>query len=560
MKIKQLAGLFFLGLAAFAAKGEMTKAPAKPNIVVIIADDHGYYHMSPYGNTGIPTPNLQKLADAGLRFDRAYVNAPYCVPSRHSLFTGLNPDRHGVEGNHEHNLVKPGLERIVERMYAQGYQIGMHGKVEHCKNYLLTQGKEEFTNLNQFFQNRDKSRPLLFFKGYTNTHTVWPEANPAKVDPAKVILPPKTPDNAATRLMHSRYVLSVMEMDSLIGDFLQLLDAHLDMSNTLVIYTSDHGQNWLFGKWTLNETGVRTPLIAVWPGIIQPKTTTDAIVSWVDLIPTFIDIAGGTVPDTLDGRSFKKVLLRETDHCRDTVFTFLKGENNATVHPARAVRTENWKYIYYPHPEFFYTSYMEGTGSKHHFQNWSEWETGALKDQQSAQYWYDFRIKPTEELFRVKEDPWEFNNLAYDPQYADTLAALRAIVKARMQQVNDTVALSGKPKYISDMQHKIPPAIKILYPNGGEMLKPGDKANVVWTAEWKGTSTVKLEYNDGTGWKTIQKSAPHNGSFNWTIPSLKSTSVKLKVSSTDGAVWDESNGNFTVSTNAGAIQKSKTGK
>jgi len=545
MKIKPLVGLFSLG-ATVAGYGGSINEPQKPNIILIIADDHGYYHMSPYGNTGITTPNLQKLADQGLKFNRAYVAAPYCVPSRHSLFTGLNPDRHGVEGNHEHELVKPGLERIVERMYGQGYQIAMHGKVEHCKNYLLTQGKEEFTNLNEFFENRDKSKPLLFFKGYTNTHTVWPEANPAKVDPAKVVLPPKTPDNAATRLMHSRYVLSVMDMDSLIGDFLNLLNTHLDMSNTLLIYTSDHGQNWLFGKWTLNETGVRTPLIAVWPGIIEPNTTTNAMVSWVDLIPTFIDIAGGTVPDTLDGHSFKKVLLGQTDHFRDTVFTLLKGEGNATVHPARGVRTENWKYIYYPHPEFFYTSFMEGTGSKHHFQNWSEWEEGALKDQQSSQYWYDFRIKPKEELFLVNEDPWEYYNLAYDPRYADTLAAMRAIVKTRMEQVNDSVILSGKPKYIKDMQHKIPPAIKILYPNGGETLKRGDKASIVWTAEWKGTSTVKIEYFDGTGWKAIGKSIPHEGSYVWTIPSLKSSAVKLRVSSGDGKVWDESDSNFAI--------------
>jgi uncharacterized sulfatase len=442
--------------------------------------------MSPYGNTGIPTPNLQKMADEGMKFNTAYVCAPYCVPSRHSLFTGLNPDRHGVEGNHEHNLVKPALERIVERMYTQGYEIGMHGKVEHCKNYLLTQGKTEITNLNDFFKKRDKSKPLLFFKGYTNTHTVWPASNPARVDPATVILPPKTPDNVATRLLHSRYVMAVVDMDKQIGEFRSLLDEYLDMDNTLVIYTSDHGQNWLFGKWTLNETGIRTPLIAIWPGIIKPNTTTDAMVSWVDLIPTFIDIAGGPVPENLDGRSFKNVLLRETNKCRDTVFSFLKGELNATVHPARAVRIGNWKYIYYPHPEFFYTSYMEGTGSKHHFENWPEWESGALKDQKSAQYWYDFRIKPKEELFLVTEDPWEYSNLVYDPRYADTLSSLRVAVKNRMEKANDRVALSGKPMYIKDMQDKIPPAIKICYPNGGETFKPGDKVTIVWTAEWKG--------------------------------------------------------------------------
>ena len=545
MKTRPLIGIFAFGVAV-PTYIKAQKETTKPNIIVIIADDHGYYHMSPYGNTGILTPNLQKLADQGIRFDRAYVACPYSVPSRHSLFTGLNPERHGVEGNHEHDLVKPNLERIVERVYAEGYQIAMHGKVEHCKNYLLTQGVEQFTNLNQFLSNRDKSKPLLFFKGYTNTHTVWPEANPARVDPAKVILPPKTPDNPATRLMHSRYVLSVMDMDSLIGDFLEQIKPHIDMSNTIIIYTSDHGQNWLFGKWTLNETGTRTPFIAVWPGVIKPKTSTNAMISWIDIVPTIIDVAGGEVPKAIDGRSFKNVLLRKTDHFRDTVLTFFKGEFNSTVHPARAVRTQNWKYIYNTHPEYFYTSYMEGTGSKHNFQNWNEWETGALKDQQSVQNWYDFRIKPKEELYRVNEDPWEYNNLAYDPRYADTLASLRNIVLERMKLVNDTVALSGKPKYLKDMRDKIPPAIKILYPNGGEILKSGNIATVVWTAEWKGTSTVKLEFYDGEKWKIVKNDLPHTGSFSWKIPTLKSAKVKLKISSTDGKVWDESNSNFTI--------------
>jgi uncharacterized sulfatase len=549
IKLLSLGILFLVSVVATYAQQTQEKG-TKPNIVLIIADDHGYDHMTPYGNKSIPTPNLQKLSDQGLKFNRAYVNSPVCVPSRHSLFTGLSPDRHGVEGNHEHDLVKPNLERIVERMYSQGYEIGMHGKVEHCKNYLLTQGKTEFTNLNEFFKNRDKTKPLLFFKGYTNTHTVWPEGDKVTVDPATVVLPPKTPDNAATRLMHSRYVQAVLDMDKQIGEFLGMIKEHLDMDNTLLIYTSDHGQNWLFGKWTLNETGVRTPLIAVWPGKIKPNTTTDAMVSWVDLIPTFIDIGGGEVPASIDGQSFKKVLERKTDHFRDEVLTFFKGEFNATVYPARAVRTENFKYIYYPHPEFFYTSYIEGTGSKHQFANWPEWEQGALKDQKSAQFWYDFRVKPQEELFLVNEDPWEYNNLAYDPKYADTLAQLRAKVKARMDLVNDKVILSGKPTYIKDVRAKVPAAIKFYYPNGGERLQAGEEIKLVWTAEWKGTATVTLEYQDGQKWKTIGKAIPHEGYYIWKLPKMNSNKMKLKISSQDGKVWDETDMNFSISTKA----------
>jgi hypothetical protein len=169
-----------------------------------------------------------------------------------------------------------------------------------------------------------------------------------------------------------------------------------------------------------------------------------------------------------------------------------------------------------------------------------------LKDQQLAQYWYDIRVKPKEELYRVNEDPWEYNNLAYDPRYADTLASLRNIVLERMKLVNDIVALSAKPKYLKDMQSKIPPANKILYPNCGEKLKIGDNATVVWSAEWKGTPTVKLEYFDGKKWNLIKNDLPHTGSFKWKIPSVKSSLIKLKISSENGKVWDESNRNFTI--------------
>ncbi len=141
---------------------------------------------------------------------------------------------------------------------------------------------------------------------------------------------------------------------------------------------------------------------------------------------------------------------------------------------------------------------------------------------------------------------WEYNNLAYDPRNAETLEKLRAIVKNRMSQVHDTVALSGKPKYLKDMRSKIPPTIKILYPNGGENLKRGTTATIVWTAEWKGTSTIQLEMNTGKGWKLVEKSITHEGSYSWKIPAVKSSKVKLRVSSADGKVWDESDMVFTI--------------
>lgn len=517
-------------------------AKGAPNIVVIIADDHGYYDATPYGAEKIRTPNMQKLADQGMKFTRAYTAAPSCVPSRYSIFTGLMPERHGVVGNHEHELLKPNLENIAQRIVDAGYEVAFKGKVEHATTWTLAAAKRP-SDIASFLKTRDKSKPLALFHGFTDTHTVWPEANPARVDPAQVKLPPKTFDQPDARVMQSRYVLGVEQVDQHVGDLMTALNSNLDMSNTLVIYTSDHGENWTFGKWSVYEPGVKVPMLAVWPGVIEPGTTTPAMVSLLDLIPTLIDVAGGPAPTAIDGRSFKHVLLGNTTCHRDKIFTVHKSDGGANAYPARALRTENWKYIFNPHPELFFTTHME-TNTVHGFPNWAQWEAATTKSQLAAQLMYDFRIRPAEELYLMDSDPWEENNLAYDPRYAKVLAELRAAVKNRMMEVNDEVAIGNVPRLITDQV--VPPAIKLLYPNGGEVLEPGSKARIVWTAAWRGTDTVKLEFNDGKGWKAIAAAAPHSGEFVWTVPADAAQTVTLRVVSSDGKVGDESNKSFAI--------------
>lgn len=523
------------------AANRVAKGP--PNIVMIIADDHGYYDSTPYGATKIKTPNLQKLADQGLKFTRAYTATPSCVPSRYSIFSGLMPERHGAVGNHEHDQLKPGLEKIAERIAGAGYQIALKGKVEHATSWKLGSA-EAPGDIASFLKNRDKSKPLALFHGFADTHTIWPAADPGRVNPADVVLPPKTFDQPATRLMQSRYVLGVENLDQKVGELLKALNDNLDMSNTLLIYTSDHGQNWTFGKWSLYEAGVKVPMLAVWPGMIDPGTTTPAMVSLMDLMPTFIDLAGGEAPANIDGRSFKDVLLRNTDCHRDKIFTVHKSDASSAVYPSRALRTEHWKYIFNTHPEFFFTTVMESTTNEHGFPNWAEWEKPVGTSQEAAQFMYDFRIRPAEELYLVGSDPFEENNLAYDPRYAAVLAELRAAVKSRMAEVNDEVAVGTNPRLIKDQT--VPPAIKILYPNGGESLEPGSEARIVWTAAWKGTQTVKIQYNDGAGWKTVADSTPHSGEFTWTVPGEAAQAVTLRIASSDGRVVDESNKSFVI--------------
>lgn len=118
--------IFLLFLICLTATG----TAQKPNVIITIADDHGVYHSSPYGASEIKTPNLQQLADEGIRFDNAYVASPACAPSRAALFTGMMPYNNGIVGNHEIGL-KPGVLSLIPSLLEQGYEVVFHGKVGH---------------------------------------------------------------------------------------------------------------------------------------------------------------------------------------------------------------------------------------------------------------------------------------------------------------------------------------------------------------------------------------------------------------------------------------------
>lgn len=554
-------------LLVLAAELNLSAAD-KPNIVAIIADDHGVYHSTVYGSEEQKTPHMQSLADEGMTFSRAYVASPACAPSRHALMSGLMPYRNGVVGNHENSNYKlTPSEGLIQRLIDAGYEVVFRGKVTHGNgkgvipdqvvklpgsNNLLDPANVEA----YLMQREDKTKPVALFIGPTDTHTIWPiEPDEIHFKPEDTVLPPKTFDTPEARQLMARYNQSVENVDTTVGQVRALVKRQLDEDNTLILYTSDHGQNWAFGKWSLYETGVRAPLIAVWPGKIKPKSTTNAMVSWIDLIPTFLDIAGAPAVEGIDGKSFKNVLLGETDSHRDKIFTVHKGDKTVNVYPIRAVRTNKWKYMLNLFPEFYNTTHMDvqvfraghtraGQQNQHYFFDWNAWVRAAQDNQEAAQFLHLYHARPKEELYLVEDDPYEENNLAYDPRYADVLASMRELIQDRMKEVNDDRSLSGKPRLLKD--NPLPAAIKLYFPNGGETFRPGQTVNISWSDFWKGSQTVKLEYNDGRRWKSITDSAQHNGSFAWQLPAISSNTVKLRVSSADGNIFDESDKPFSI--------------
>lgn len=459
---------------AIVLLGDSTCFAKKPNFVITIADDHGVYHSSVYGAHEFQTPNLQQMAKEGIRFDNAYVASPACAPSRAALFTGRMPYSNGIVGNHEFEL-KPGVVSLLPTLLKQGYEVVFHGKVGHAGRKHFGQyvpdevrilgggGLQQTMTLDQvetFLQQRpEDAPPLALFLGWTDTHTAWPPKEEARIAPEDVVIPAKIFDTPEARVEMTRYVEGAEDIDRRVGQTRELIAKHLDVNNTLVVYTSDHGMPWPFAKWSLYETGIRTPLIAVWPGKIKPSSTTDAMVSWIDLMPTLIDLAGGTSPAGIDGRSFAKVLFAETDKHRDVIFATHKGDKEKNVYPIRSVRVGKWKYIRNLHPEFAYTTHTDVWAKEtprdpkhwaHAGHHWQSYIDAAKTNPKAAAFLHDYHSSPAEELYDIESDPFEQNNLATSSEQAEKLAELRGMVAKRMEEVGDDESLSGPPQLLTD--------------------------------------------------------------------------------------------------------------
>ncbi|HEY2342447.1 MAG TPA: sulfatase [Chthoniobacteraceae bacterium] len=441
-------------LAACLCLGALSAFAGPPNIVVFISDDHTQRDSSVYGSKDIATPHMDMLAAAGMTFDRAFAPSPSCAPSRGAILTGLMPARNGAEPNHSEPRAE--IKKLPAYLQELGYEVVAFGKVGHY-NQTAHFGFDHFEHTGyhediaipaalEWLRNRTSTKPLALFVGSNWPHVPWPITVEGH-DPAALTIPENHVDTPATRLFRGKYYAAIGRMDADLGQVWQLAREKFG-TNLFFQYFADQGAQWPFGKWCLYDDGIRTPLITVWPGHIAPGTRTSAMVSLVDVLPTLVDVAGGHTGDDLDGRSFKKVLLGETDHFRDLIFSTHSGDGNMNVYPSRCVRDDRWKYILNLHPEFKFTSHItEVAGEDGNY--WRSWVEKAKADAAAATKVHRYQERPREELYDLHDDSFEEHNLAEDPANAPVLKRMRAALEDWMKQQGDQAKIYGKPILLS---------------------------------------------------------------------------------------------------------------
>src|SRR5579871_6489289 len=392
------------------------QTPARPNIVMFIADDMSIKDSSAYGNKEIPAPNMAALAKEGLTFERAYATSPACAPSRAALLTGCYNLRNGVMFNQ--TKAKPDIKKWPAYFHELGYEVVAIGKVSHY-GHVTTYGFDYagFYNYHQdiciekaveWLAARKSDKPLCLLVGTNFPHVPWPKTGTLSRE--SLTLPARIADTPETREARTHYAAAVTRADSALGMVRAAVKKYLP-TDTLFLFSADQGSQWPFAKWTLYEAGIQVPLIVVWPGHITPNRRTNAMVSWLDIMPTLLQVAGAdpkSAAPGIDGISFFPVLMGTSDQHRDRVFATHSGDGNINYYPSRAVRLGNWKYIRNLDSSLEFHTHIDLRPQDTNY--WPSWVEHAKTDAAIAELIRQYHHRPSEELFDLTTDPNELKN------------------------------------------------------------------------------------------------------------------------------------------------------
>ena len=415
-----------------------------PNVVLFIADDMTFSDCGCYGNSDVRTPNIDRLASEGMKFERMFTATAMCSPTRQQLYTGLFPVRNGAYPNH--SKVRRGTKSIVHHLKALGYRVALVGK-RHIgppdsfpferlpgRNAKKQLGLP-FEKIREFIL-RDKDKPYCLVVASHEPHKPWNQGKPSAYPPAKLKIPPHLFDTPATREALSKYYAEITYMDRQVGKCMELVHEHGDESNTAFIFTSEQGSQLPFGKWTCYELGLKTAFVVRWPARVKAGSVTDAMTQYVDVVPTLLAAAGGEIPDGLDGRSFLGVLAGSATAHRDYVYGvhttrgIIKGSK---CYPVRSIRSKRFKFIQNLNADKEAFSNIMA-GDAHSTPVLASWIEAGGRAAERARF---YRVRPREELYDLKNDPLELDNLAGRSEFSEMRRQLRTRLHAWMKQQGD---------------------------------------------------------------------------------------------------------------------------
>ena len=466
-----------LGASALAMSRTTPAAPGPPkrhpNIVFALADDWSWPHTSIAHALGIPgsdsvvkTPVFDRVAREGVLFTNAYCSAPSCSPSRSSILTG-RPVWELETAANLRGVLPAKFGVYPDALEEIGYHVGFMDKGwspgrfgERTRN----PAGPKFKSFVEFMGNRPEGAPFCFWFGSWDAHLPYAYESGVKsgMNPDDVAVPGCLPDDPVIRKDMCDYYFEVQRFDRNVGAMLEMLEERGELENTLVVVAGDNGLPFPRCKVELYDTGTKVPLAIRWGERIKGGRVVDDFVSLAELGPTFLEAAALAPLDTMTVKSLMNILMSDregrVDAQRDKVFTGREYHDydcraDDTGYPMRAVRTAEFLYIRNYAPERWPAgdpvAYREERG-KYGEVDPSPTKSYMLEHRDDPEVKELFRCafekRPYEELFDLRNDPHQLNNVAALPEYVEEKRAIIAIFEKEFTATHDAHALGNPPR------------------------------------------------------------------------------------------------------------------
>jgi len=439
------------------------EAEQRPNILFCISDDQSWLHTGAGGDPVVKTPAFDRVAREGILFTNAFCDAPSCAPSRSAILTGQHIWRLEEAGN-IHSILPEKFPRYTDLLENAGYVTGSYSKAwspgkfktdtgwVHSNRSEMNPAGRQYKSFKEFYMNKPEGKPFCFWLGNFDAHRPYRfnSGIESGMDPSKVSVPAHLPDDAVVRNDILDYYYEVQRWDTTVLEALSILEEAGELEHTLVVITSDNGMPFPRAKASLYDFGTHMPMAIRWPsGIVNPGRKYEGFVHLSDLAATFLQAAGAGIPVEMTAKSMMDVFSNEEETDRDAAYTAMERHDGCRIggkgYPCRALRTRDYLYIRNYEPD----RWPSGNPDAKHcaraipFGEVDPSPTKTLlmerKEEFSAFYNLAFGKRPAEELYDLRSDPGQVNNLAELQEYAEVLNELSA-------RLLDYTAGTGDPR------------------------------------------------------------------------------------------------------------------
>ncbi|MEE9431652.1 MAG: sulfatase-like hydrolase/transferase [Melioribacteraceae bacterium] len=432
-----------------------------PNIILLVSEDNSPL-LGCYGDSLANTPNLDAFSKESIKYTNAFANAPVCAPSRSTLISGMYATSMGTQNMRSKNPSPEFMKFFPYYLKKAGYFTSNRVKkdyntIDQDSVWDVTdwwgwndalKGKKKnqpfFIMYNTWMSHESKIHPnagnFEYFKGTLKAHGVdtvqaqqwWDDA---KFDTNKIVLPNQHPNTPEIKEDWAKYYECIELMDREMGVVLNKIKEDGFWENSIIIYLSDHGGVLAGSKRYLFDSGLRVPFLLHVPEKHKHLTkqmmgtATDDVISFVDLAPTLLNIAGIDAPKYMEGNSFIDNNNVETDYS----FGF-RGRMDERYDLVRTVRDKKYRYIRNYMPHRIYGGKIQYLWKAKSVASWERaYEQGLCNDEQS----YFWQTKPIEELYEISNDPDNVNNLASNPNFKNELKRLSDVLQNHLLETKD---------------------------------------------------------------------------------------------------------------------------